>query len=99
MRLKKKSQRGISAVSSKKGASARDAQRPTRKETYIAPSKAQAQRFASPPRLSYLLLPRSWLTVFFARLGRIKWLSLIFRLMGPPDLCPGSGPLYSPNLK
>jgi hypothetical protein len=50
---------------------------------------------------AFLFAPASFVVhrSFLARLGRIKRLSLIFRLMSRPDLCPGSGPLYSPNLK
>jgi hypothetical protein len=84
----------------KKRASARDAQRPTRKETYIAPSKAPAQQFTSPPRLSYLLLPRSrGSPFFFGPTRQDQTVEPVFSVDGPAGRMPWLRPLYSPNLK
>jgi len=99
MRLKKKSERGISAFSPKKSLCAGCAEANSERNLY-SPLKSPGPTFHVVAK-AFLFAPASFVVhrSFLAQLGRIKRLSLILRWIGLQGIRPRSGPLYSPNLK
>jgi hypothetical protein len=97
MRLKKKSQRGISAASSKKSLCAGCAEANSERNLY-SPLKSPGPTFHVAAK-TFLFAPASFVVhrSFLAQLGRIKRLSLTFQLMGLPDICPCLGRFIRPT--